>query len=212
MATINVKDSAGSTVALEKPNANGRAVAASSRPVALSDEDKAVLDALATAISDTTTPSPVTVRSPCDVITVTPTLDTSVYASGDTLFATTAITGAVRANDERSVLMSIAVIDKDDQKPAVRILFFKSNVTFGTANAAPSISDSDAANYLGHVDIASADYVDLGGVSVACARGVNILLESASGTTTVYCAGMLTSGAPTHTASGLVFNIGLVQS
>lgn len=47
MATINVKDAAGSTVAIEKPLTPGRAAAASSRPIALSTEDKAVLDTLA---------------------------------------------------------------------------------------------------------------------------------------------------------------------
>lgn len=48
MATMNVKDSSGSVVAIEKPLAPGRAAATSSRPVVLSTEDKAVLDALAT--------------------------------------------------------------------------------------------------------------------------------------------------------------------
>lgn len=54
MATINVKDSAGSTVAIEKPNANGRAAATSSRPVVLSTEDKASLDAITAAFSAAT--------------------------------------------------------------------------------------------------------------------------------------------------------------
>jgi hypothetical protein len=169
-------------------------------------------EAIQDAAEDTTTDSPVIVHTPCDVISVTPTLDTSIYASGDTLFVATAISGAVRAADLRSNLSSIAVIDKDDQKPALRLLFFKAAVTFGTLNAAPSISDSDAANYLGHYDIAAADYVDLGGVSVACARNVGLLLESASGTTNVYVAAMLTAGTPTHTASGLVFNFGVIHS
>ena len=172
----------------------------------------ALLKTLATAALDTTTDSPVIVHTPSDVISITPTLDTSIYASGDTLFTATAITGAVRANDLRCALQSICVIDKDDQKPAVRLLFFKAAVTFGTLNDAPSLSDADAANYLGHVDIAAADYVDLGGVSVACAKNIGLMLEAASGTTTVYVAGMLTAGTPTHTASGLVFNFGVVQS
>lgn len=54
MATINVKDAAGATVAVEKPNANGRAVAAASRPVALSTEDKTALDAVATSAKQDT--------------------------------------------------------------------------------------------------------------------------------------------------------------
>jgi hypothetical protein len=78
MATMNVLDAAGATVAVEKPLTPGRAAAASSRPVAVSTEDKAVLDSLATkldslitaltaanaslddietAVEDTTTPS-----------------------------------------------------------------------------------------------------------------------------------------------------------
>lgn len=281
MATINVKDAGGSTVAVEKPLTPGRAAAASSRPVALSTEDLAAIDGLegllttisgqlttidgrvdglegligtsnttltaidgrvdglegaigtatdATvasgaagtldshlrtikdAVLDTTTTSPVSVRQPCDVITFTPTLDTAIYASGDTLFVATALSGVTRANDERALLQSIAVIDKDDQKPALRLVFFSASVAFGTLNAAPSISDADAANYLGHVDIAAADYVDLGGVSVACAKGINLLLESVSGATSVYIAAMLTAGTPTHTASGLVFRLGVVHS
>jgi hypothetical protein len=45
MATINVKDAAGSTVAIEQPNANGRAAAASSRPIAIANEDFAAIGA-----------------------------------------------------------------------------------------------------------------------------------------------------------------------
>ena len=51
MPTMNVKDAAGSTVAIEKPNANGRAAAAASRPVVLATEDKAAIDALTAAIA-----------------------------------------------------------------------------------------------------------------------------------------------------------------
>lgn len=46
MATIDVKDAGGSTVALEKPLAPSRSAAATSRPVVLSNEDFAVLDGI----------------------------------------------------------------------------------------------------------------------------------------------------------------------
>jgi hypothetical protein len=54
MATINVLDAAGSTVALEKPLTPGRAAAASSRPIALSTEDLAALSlsSLTTVMSE----------------------------------------------------------------------------------------------------------------------------------------------------------------
>lgn len=48
MSTINVLDSSGAVVPLEKPLAPSRAAAALSRPVALSTEDKAALDLIAT--------------------------------------------------------------------------------------------------------------------------------------------------------------------
>lgn len=50
MATIDVKDAADQTVAIEKPLAPGRAAAAASRPVALSTEDVASLAAIVAAI------------------------------------------------------------------------------------------------------------------------------------------------------------------
>jgi hypothetical protein len=53
MATIDVKDAAGNTVPLEKPLAAGRAAAAASRPVALSNEDAAALAQLHTDLGTT---------------------------------------------------------------------------------------------------------------------------------------------------------------
>ena len=55
MPTINVKDAASVVTPVEKPNANGRATAANSRPVALSTEDKAAIDLQATAAKQDTT-------------------------------------------------------------------------------------------------------------------------------------------------------------
>lgn len=49
MSTISVKDSNGNPVAVELPLAPGRLAASASRPVALSNEDKASIDALLTA-------------------------------------------------------------------------------------------------------------------------------------------------------------------
>jgi len=47
---ITVLDGNGDAVSLETPNANGRAAASASKPVALSTEDKAALDAVTTAL------------------------------------------------------------------------------------------------------------------------------------------------------------------
>jgi hypothetical protein len=55
MATMTVKDAAGADVSIEKPLTPGRAVAANSRPVTLSDEDFAVIDGLETLLTTATT-------------------------------------------------------------------------------------------------------------------------------------------------------------
>lgn len=52
MATMNVRDSDGATQAIEKPLAPGRAAEGASRPVVLSDEDLAAINAIATALAD----------------------------------------------------------------------------------------------------------------------------------------------------------------
>lgn len=202
MATINVLDAAGSTVAIEKPLVPGRAAAGSSRPVVLSTEDYAAL----TSTADVG----VEVHQPGDIITVTPTLDTSIYASGDVLFTTTIVANAVRANDGIAELQSLVIVDKDDQKPEFALKFWSANVTYGAFNGVPSISDADAANCLGRVNIVAADYDDDGGVSSAFKDNIGKMLKAASGTRSIYITGKLTSGTPTHTASGLVLRLALL--
>lgn len=51
MTTMNVLDAAGGVIPVEKPLPPGRAAAASSRPVALSNEDKLALDAINSALA-----------------------------------------------------------------------------------------------------------------------------------------------------------------
>lgn len=56
MATIDVKDAAGTTQTIQQPNANGRAAAASSRPVVLSTEDAAKVPSLGQALAAASVP------------------------------------------------------------------------------------------------------------------------------------------------------------
>lgn len=151
------------------------------------------------------------VGAPDIVVTVTPTLDTNAYTAGDLLFDSTEIANAVRANGGCAILQSVTIVDKDDQKLAMTLLFADAGTDFGTANSAPDPDDTEAATVLGHVAIATGDYVDLGGASVACVRGIGLLLKAGAATTSLYVAA-ITGGTPTHTASGLVLKIGLLRS
>jgi hypothetical protein len=150
--------------------------------------------------------------SPVQFITVTPTVDTSAYTANDVLFDSTAVAGATRANNTPAILESITWVDKDDNTAAnLTFYFFSANVSLGTANSAPSISDANALNFLGHVVLASAEILDVGGAKVGTVRNIGLVVTPATGTTTIYVA-CQTAGTPTHTAGGVQVRLGFRSS
>lgn len=161
---------------------------------------------------DVSESNPLPVQTNSDVLTVTPTLDTSAYASGDVLFAATAVASVVPAAGGVATLGSLVLIDKDDQGQAIDLYFFDATVTVDALNAAwATLSDADAAKFLGKVSVGTSDWEDAGGARLAhltLAKGV--LLKPASGTS-AYVVGICRSGTPTHTASGLVLRLGVYQ-
>ncbi len=77
MATISVLDSTGATKTVQLPNANGRAAATASRPVALSNEDKAALDLVATEATLSTVAADIaTINTKLDTLATQTTLTT----------------------------------------------------------------------------------------------------------------------------------------
>lgn len=144
------------------------------------------------------------------IINVNPTLDTSAYTANDVLFATTEVTAAVRANDAGGTVMSVTVIDQDDQRAGMVLYLLQTNVALGTFNAAPSITDANSLNILGRIDIAASDWTDLGGTAVCSKQNLNIPILPASGTDDIFVAAV-TLGTPTHTASGIRLRFGIVQ-
>jgi hypothetical protein len=137
------------------------------------------------------------------LLEVTLTLDTSAYADGDVLADTQPILRALRAENSVSKLDSLVLLDEDDQGVALDLVFFSANVSLGTENAAPSITDANARNQLGFVKIATTDYIDLGGCRIATKTNIDLPLKSAAGTTTLYVAAITRGGTPTYTASGI---------
>lgn len=147
------------------------------------------------------------------IIDVTPTLDTSAYGAGDVLFATTEIPNVERGEPvpHGQILDAVTLIDKDDEGAAITLYFFDSDVALGTINNAPGISDANAAQCLGIVDIATGDYDDLGGVKVAHVRGLNLPMLPASGTSLYVAATCVAT--PTYTAaSDLVLRLHFTQN
>jgi hypothetical protein len=152
------------------------------------------------------------VGSPDAVITVTPTLDTNAYASGDLLFDSTEVAAAVRANAYTALLQSVTIIDKADQGVAFTLLIANAATDFGTLNAAPDPDDTEAATVIGHVPIAASDYVDLGASKVACIRNIGLLLKAGAATTSLHVAGINGTGTPTYANGDLVIQLGFLRS
>jgi hypothetical protein len=136
-------------------------------------------------------------------------LSTDQYASGDVLADTQAITAAVRANGKGAELVSLVVLDKDDQGEALDILILKTNVSIGTENSAVSVSDANADEIQCVVEIAAGDFVDLVNSQIAQVS-VNCLLEAPADSDDLYVAA-ISRGTGTYTASGITLKLGMLQ-
>jgi len=145
-----------------------------------------------------------------DVIDVTLSLNTNIYASGDVLAATQEVASAMRVAAGKALLHSIVLNDKDDQGVELDLVFLQTNVSIGTENSAASVSDADADKILGLVNVASSDWEDLGGCRIATKTSVGLVLEAGAGSTSIYIAA-ITRGTPTHTASGITLKLGLLR-
>jgi hypothetical protein len=93
------------------------------------------------------------------------------------------------------------------------LLFANAATDFGTLNSTPDPDDTEAATVIAVVEVSADDWVDLGGAKVQSvpASALGQLLKAGGATTSLYVAA-LTGGTPTHTASGLVLQFGLLRS
>lgn len=157
------------------------------------------------------TPNVPVVGAQSAVLDVTLTLDTSAYASGDLIAETQEVANAVTFTGGTAVLQSLTITDEDDQGVALYVVFLKTNVTMGSENSAPSISDANSREILGWVPVATTDYLDVGGAKIACVKNLGLVLQAATGATSVYVAVVNSTGTPTYTASGLKLKIGVLQ-
>lgn len=160
--------------------------------------------------SDVSHDDPLPVTTSSRIVDVTLSLDASgAYTSGDVLADTQAVSNAMRIINGHGLLNSVVVIDEDNQRQPLDLVFFSANVSLGTENSAVSVTDANARNILGIVRINSYDWIDLGGVGIATITGLTLGLQAASGTPDIYIAA-ITRGAPTHTASGIRIRLNII--
>lgn len=147
-------------------------------------------------------------RPPLVVVSATPTLDTVIYASGDSLHtAVLEFASAVRVSGGSGVVDKLVVVDKDLQSAAGELWLFSASVTPAAANAAHSISDADADLCVGVIPFGPYYASALNSVSVA----KDVRLPFTVAATTLFGI-LVTRGTPTHTASGLVVSLQITQS
>lgn len=151
------------------------------------------------------------VKTPIQYVTLTMTTPTGALAAGDVYAATQIVAACTQANDVNAMLHSVTLIDVDDQKAALTLVFFDANTTLGTEDAAPDIDDTEAQTVIGFVEIATGDYKDLGVNSVVNLKNIGLTVHPASGTDDIYMAiyGHSTS-TPTYASGTIYVRLGFI--
>jgi hypothetical protein len=140
------------------------------------------------------------------------TVDTGIYADGDSLCTLLTVTGVVRRAGYLSRLVGVTLIDKDDEGAALDLYFFDRSVTLPANNSAWNVSDADMLFCQGRTQIVTGDYTDCGGnrVAVPDMSGREIVVKPNSGTS-LYM-GAICRGTPTYTtASDLYIVLSFLQ-
>jgi hypothetical protein len=164
--------------------------------------------------SPVTVLNPFPVGQPLKIIQVTPTLDTSAYASGDLICDVVTITGAALGTGGLCELVSFTIVDQDDQTASAYTVYVTNlSTSWGTFNAAPAPADATALGIQAIIPIAAVDWLDLGGFKVAQPRiAQNIgCICSTSGSANLYAVIVNGAGTPTFTASGIKMTFGFRQ-
>ena len=139
---------------------------------------------------------------------IDPTITTAVHASGDVLFEPVEVTDVARENGGTVMLDTVKIIDQDEESVAIDLLFLKSDVDIGGANAAATVPDASNSEYLGLVKVVASDYTDLGEFTVAEKTNLLQVFETDSDSTSVWVAGIVRA-TPTYAAAtdiGVILN------
>lgn len=152
-------------------------------------------------------PAPVQVR-----ISVTPTISTSAYASGDVVGGLMTFSNAARISGGSGIIQSILVLDKTQaQRAAMDLLFFDRSVTVASDNAAVAMSDGDMAYCLGVIAIGPYNTAWPGTPLNSLSTLLNVGLPFVLNGTDLFMVAVVRA-TPTYVGtSDLVFTLGILQ-
>jgi hypothetical protein len=146
-------------------------------------------------------------------VTVTPTLDTSAYATGDRMGTVMTLSNVALENGGEVTLDGIGITDVNVQSAAFDILFFNASPTLISAdNAAISLLDSEMSGKgVGWQAIVAGDYTAAASSSIAYKGDLNKPLKAAAGTKNLYAL-LVSRGSPTYAASSLALTFHFRQN
>lgn len=141
------------------------------------------------------------------LVSVTPTISTSIYASGDQVGGIQTLAGVFRNIENGfagAMLKSIVITDADNQKKAMDILFFDALPTVASSdNAAIDITAAQLASAcIGGVSIAATDYITVKAATNAIAE-VNLektMKSAVTGASSIYAV-IIIRDTPTYAAT-----------
>jgi len=147
------------------------------------------------------------------ISTVTPTISTGIYASGDQIGGVMSFTGCAKVNGGTGRITAVTLLDRDKESAPIELHLWTTVPTVtSTDNGVADITDANQATaftgYLGAVLLSS--YQAWSGNSVASVS-VGIDYKCASGSTTITGVAIV-RGTPTYTAtSDLIFGLCTAQ-
>lgn len=146
----------------------------------------------------------------CQVINVTPVIDTVAYTSGDSVGGKITA-GAIANAFGQGVLKDLVVVDKANQKQPLTFLFFDQDPSAGTYtnNGAVTLDPADALKVIAKVNVAAADYETVGGKAVAAVEVSKVVKGTPDSNRTLYLL-VVTTGTPTYAVGDLLFRLGLL--
>ena len=135
------------------------------------------------------------------VLDLTPVMDTSIYADNDVAFVPIEIANVADIAGGTVKLVNAICFDGDDQGTELEVFFTTNSGSVGTINAALSPTDAIADDIVGVAHFIT--FSDLINSQVCVLKDLNIVMKCAAGATSLYAFGVVRSGTPTYTASGV---------
>ena len=150
-----------------------------------------------------------------DIITVTPTIETSTIDANDVLFNPIEVPFAVSDAGGRSILQSICLIDQTntavDAGVQIDLVFTQDSTNLGTLDAAVSCADTVLDGILGIVNVAAGDYVYMINVQIATKNDIGLVLLSASSSKSIYVGGIISETGTARAADAIDLRLGIAK-